>query len=45
MRLERYPLELLRRRFERSLEMANNGLLVPDARDLSEGAYPRFWNK
>lgn len=45
MRLERYPLELLRQRFERSLGMANNNLLMPDAQHLWEKGYPRFWNK
>lgn len=45
LRLERYPLELLRRRFGRSLEMADRHLLVADPQRWSDEEAPRFWNK
>lgn len=45
LRLERYPLELLRRRFGRSLEMAEQQLLVADPQAPEDPSLPRFWNK
>lgn len=45
LRLERYPLELLRRRFDRSLEMAERQLLVADPQAIRDSRLPNFWNK
>lgn len=45
LRLERYPLELLRRRFSRSLEMADRHLLVADPPVAETADRPRFWSK
>lgn len=45
LRLERYPLELLRRRFRRSLEMAERQVLVADPQPEGDSQPPRFWNK